>query len=44
MASYNPYRKANGEFASKDEVGAVEEKVEADLREAELSEIGRAHV
>lgn len=37
MAGYNPYRKANGEFASKDEVGAVEDKVEADLREAELN-------
>lgn len=37
MAGYNPYRKSNGEFASKDEVGAVEDKVEADLREAELS-------
>lgn len=37
MAGYNPYRKANGEFASKDEVGAVEGKVEFDLREAELN-------
>lgn len=36
-AGYNPYRKANGEFASKDEVGSVEEKVSADLREAQSS-------
>jgi len=36
MAGYNPYRKANGEFASKDEVGAVEDKVESDLRTAML--------
>jgi len=34
MAGYNPYRKENGEFASKDELGGVESKVEADLTAA----------
>lgn len=35
-AGYNPYRKANGEFASKDEIGDVEAKVEQDLDTARL--------
>jgi len=34
MAGYNPYRKENGEFASKGELGGVESKVEADLTAA----------
>ena len=34
-AGYNPYRKANGEFASKDEVGSVEDKVSSDLQAAQ---------
>ena len=37
MSGYNPYRKSNGEFASKGEVGSVESKVEDDLREAQSS-------
>lgn len=34
-AGYNPYRKANGEFASKDEIGGLEAKISSDLRAAE---------
>lgn len=34
-AGYNPYRKANGEFASKEEVGSVEDKVSSDLQAAQ---------
>lgn len=33
-SGYNPYRKANGEFASASEVGSVEDKVSADLSAA----------
>jgi len=36
-SGYNPYRKANGEFASASELGSVEEKVSADLTEARNS-------
>ena len=32
---YNPYRKANGEFASKDEVGDLNEKLASDLVDAQ---------
>ena len=28
---YNPYRKANGEFASKGEIGDLEQKLSQDL-------------
>jgi len=34
---YNPYRKSNGEFASKDEVGSLEEKLSGDLAAAQSS-------
>jgi len=34
---YNPYRKANGEFASKGEVGDLEEKISSDLTAAQSS-------
>ena len=37
MSGYNPYRKSNGEFASKNDLGSVESKVEDDLREAQSS-------
>lgn len=36
-SGYNPYRKANGEFASAAEIGSVEDKVSADLEEARES-------
>jgi len=34
---YNPYRKANGEFASREEVGDLEEKLSSDLAGAQSS-------
>lgn len=34
-SGYNPYRKSNGEFASKDEVGDLEGKLSHDLAEAQ---------
>jgi hypothetical protein len=34
MTGYNPYRKANGEFASKSELGSIDQKLEHDLASA----------
>lgn len=34
-SGYNPYRKANGEFASRDEVGDLNEKLASDLVDAQ---------